>query len=86
MKCDLDPTTLSHVKLGTIEPKKFKFAFGENVTFKCDAGFAYALNTTQKVAKMQCLTMPKNPYKGVWIPGPCQACIGKSGLKEYHDG
>ena len=78
MTCYLDPTTLGRVELETIEPRKFEFDFGENVTFRCKAGFAYALNMMQKTATMQCLSVPESPTQGVWIPGPSQVCRGRS--------
>ncbi|VDK22581.1 unnamed protein product [Taenia asiatica] len=73
--CEMDATSLCHAANGTINPpNKIRFQYGENVTVKCDEGYAYTLDLTQETASMQCLSMSNNRYQGMWHPHPCHAC------------
>ncbi|KAL5964214.1 hypothetical protein TSMEX_008052 [Taenia solium] len=80
----MDATSLCHAANGTINPpNKIRFQYGENVTVKCDTGYAYTLDLTQETASMQCLSMSNNRYQGMWHPHPCHACSGMS--QAYYD-
>ncbi|KAL5109371.1 hypothetical protein TcWFU_008815 [Taenia crassiceps] len=75
ISCELDATSLCHAANGTINPpNKVHFLYGENMTVKCDAGYAFLLDLTKETASMQCLSMSNNRHQGIWHPHPCHAC------------
>ncbi|VDN09851.1 unnamed protein product, partial [Dibothriocephalus latus] len=74
--CQLDIPSLCNALPGTISPQnQTRFKYGEQVSFDCETGYASVENNTLSRTAMTCRTVPTQQQSGVWIPGPCQACV-----------
>ncbi|VDL99511.1 unnamed protein product [Schistocephalus solidus] len=74
--CQLDILVLCNARPDSIWPQnQTRFKYGEQVFFDCAMGYASADNNTLSRTSMTCRTMPAQQQSGVWIPGPCQACV-----------
>nr|VZI31693.1 unnamed protein product [Spirometra erinaceieuropaei] len=74
--CQLDILSLCNARPESVSPQnQTRFKYGQQVFFDCETGYASSDNNTLSRTSMTCRTVSTQPQSGVWIPGPCQACV-----------